>query len=352
MKPRITFDISFTSILRVVGVLLGLWLLWHVRDIVLLFFVVIIIVMALGPIVDSWQKRMARPLAVALLFAIILGILALIFSLIIPPLVGQISDLGHSLPFYSQKFQDSLASIGRADGLPNFEGALQTISNQIRGLSSGLIQTTIGIFSGVVTFLTIIVLSIYLLLDKRGIRNVLVSIIPVHREALATAVDKIGDKLGAWFRGQLLLMIIIGIMASIWATILGLPFALTLGLWAGLTEVIPFIGPIIGGIPIIFIAFLDSPLKALIAVILLVMTQQIEANIIVPKVMQRSVGLSPVIVIAALLIGGKVFGITGTILSVPVAATISVIIQEWPRLSKILSKSQDAVATENEKIEI
>lgn len=343
MNQRVTIDISLRSILKVIGVLLGLWLLYRIHDIVLLLFVVIIIVMALAPIVDKWQKFMPRALAVGLLFALILGFLSLVISLLIPPLIDQVSDLAISLPQYTDRLQSVLSSLSalQPEGLTITERALQALSEQLSRLSSGLLHTTLGILGGFVTFFTAIVLSIYLLFEEQGIRNFAISLLPIHhKHQIVKAINKVGDKLGGWLRSQLLLMVIIGLVTGIWTAILGLPYALTLGLWAGLTEVIPFLGPILGGIPIVLLALVDSPFKAIIAVILIALVQQIEANFLVPKIMQKTIGLSPVIVIIALLIGGKLFGIAGTILSVPLAAAISAILQEWPRYSRTLAKSE------------
>lgn len=334
---RVTIDFSLTGIIKVVGVLLGIWFLYLIRDIVLLLFLVLIIVMALDPIVAVWQKRMRRSLAVALLVSIIVALLAFIISLLFPPLITQINELATNLPSYNQSLNNTIHT-PFLENTALTQRILQTVSEQLSNLSRGFINTTLGILGGLVTFLTVFVLSVYLLLEEKGIRNFIVSLLPIqNREHIFRAVSKIGDKLGAWLRGQLFLMLAIGVSTTIWASALGLPYALTLGLWAGLTEVIPFLGPIIGGVPIILFAFLQNPLTALVAIGLLVLTQQIESNFLVPKVMQKSVGLSPVIVIIALMIGSKLFGITGTILSVPFAAALMVVIKEWPQL---VSKSQ------------
>lgn len=342
MNHWTTIDISLRSILKVIGVLLALWFLYHTRDIVLLLFLVVIIVMALDPIVGRWQQRMPRAVAVGLLFVILIATITGMVSLLFPPLIGQIGDLASSLPSYAQQLESVSSSFRARADLDLTQRLLNGISEQLSNISRGFINTTLGILGGVFTFLTVMILSAYLLLEEKGIRNFFIALLPLtDKEHIIRAVNKVGDKLGAWLRGQLLLMIIIGISTMIWTSLLGLPYSLTLGLWAGLTEVIPYIGPILGGIPILLLAFVDSPLKALIALVLIVLTQQVESNFIVPKVMQRAVGLSPVIVIIALLIGGKLFGITGTILAVPLAATLYVILQEWPSLMP-KSKNKEA----------
>lgn len=342
-KQWFILDISMRSILKVFGVLLGIWFLYAIRDIVLLFFIVVIVVVALSPIIDKWQRHMSRPLAVTLIFVILIAAISLIVSLLVPPLVNQITELTYSLPSYAYDIQLFISRLNgsSADTASFVQQAVQAVSRQLSSVSSNIVNATIGVIGGIFTFFTVAVLSFYLLLEEQGIRKMVLSFLPIdHKVDVVNALNKVGAKLGSWLRGQLLLMLIIGVVTAIWVSTLGLPYALALGLWAGLTEVIPFLGPIIGGIPIIIIALLDSPLKAIVAVVILVLVQQVESNFIVPKVMQRSVGLSPVIVILALLIGGKLFGITGTILSIPVAATISVIIQEWPKLSRAFFKDR------------
>lgn len=333
MNNHTTIDISLKSLFKIMGVLLAFWLLYAIRDIVLLLFLVVIIVMALDPIVDRWQRLMPRGVAVVILFVILIGVITGIVSLLFPPLISQIGDLATNLPSYAHQLELVSNSFNANSDLDLTQRLLEGVSQQLSNISRGFINTTLGILGGVLSFLTVVILSVYLLLEEKGIRNFFVSLLPLtQKEHITQAVNKVGEKLGAWLRGQLFLMLIIGLATTIWTSLLGLPYALTLGLWAGLTEVIPYLGPILGGIPILLLAFIDSPLKALIALVLIALTQQVESNFIVPKVMQKAVGLSPVIVIIALMIGNKLFGITGTILAVPMAATLFVILQEWPRL--------------------
>lgn len=333
-----TIDISLRAILKVLGTLLGIGLIYLVRDIVVLFFFVIILVMAMNPIIEQWQKKTSRPMAVSALFFAVVAIISLIIGLIVPPLISQSLELANNLPTYAKEIEEFVLSFTPANS-NILQEALNNLSGQISALSRNLITATLGIIGGFVTLLTVIVLSIYLLLEENGVEKFFTSLMPHGRkDDIADAINKIGSKLGAWLRGELLLMFIIGAATTIWVALLGLPFALPLGLWAGLMEVLPFIGSVFGAIPIVIIALLDSPIKGLIALALIVVMQQIEATLIVPKVMQKSVGLSPVIIILALLAGAQLFGIVGAILAIPIAATVSVIIQEWPKLSKAFNK--------------
>jgi predicted PurR-regulated permease PerM len=143
-----------------------------------------------------------------------------------------------------------------------------------------------------------------------------------------TVWETVEDRLGAWSRGQLLLMIVVAIIQGIGYTILGLPYAPLLAAWAGLCEVIPMVGPYIGAVPALLIALSQSPLQALLVAVFALLVNLIEANILVPRIMGRAVGLSPLTVIIALLAGTAVYGILGALLAVPIAAGIQAAIEE------------------------
>ena len=149
----------------------------------------------------------------------------------------------------------------------------------------------------------------------------------VHEE-LGRITEKIQNKIGQWLRGQLILMAIIFFVTFIGLKIIGVPYALVLALVAGITEIIPYAGPILGAMPAVFIAFTISPVKGLLAVLLYFLIQQAENHLIVPKVMQRTTGLNPIIVIVAVLVGAQLAGVLGALLAVPIAAALEVVIHE------------------------
>lgn len=340
MAQRFELFIPTETILKVVAVLAALWFLWMIRDIAVLFFIVLIIVAALSPIVDRWSTRMSRPLAITLLYGMIVTVLVLALSLIIPPLVVQMRDLARNLPDYVQNL---LPSGSLRDVVSLSQASLSTISNQLANIGSSLYSTTSAFLSALFSVFTVFILSLYLLLEEKGARKFFLSLIPneERRQRIVDAVEKIGLKMGAWVRGQLLLMLIVGLLNMIGLYILGVPYALTLGIWAGLTEIIPYVGPILGAIPAVAIAFGESPLIGALVIGLFVLVQQLEAQFLVPKIMQRAVGLSPVIIILAILIGAKLMGILGVVLAVPLAAGLSVLFQEeWPKLKQTLDSAE------------
>lgn len=334
MNNRTTFDISLSAILKVVGVIALIIFLIKIRDILLIIYVVLILVAALSPVVDKWSKRMSRPLAIALLYLLIFSCLALLIVLLVPPLLNQIGDLSNLFPQYSKLFDTSALLTGHGGKAPtDLNGAF----GQIIGIGQQLLSATRGVFEDVIGIFTIIVLSFYLLLEQHGAKKFMVKYLPVNeREALANIAQKIGNKMGSWMRGQLLLGLIIGVIDGVGLLILGVPFALVLAIWAGFTELIPYVGPVLGAIPAVIIAYLQSPILGLLVLALYVVVQQLEGNFLVPKIMQKAVGLSPVIIILAMLIGGRLAGLLGVVLAIPTAVIIDVLIAEWSTYSDSL----------------
>lgn len=333
MENRIKFDISLDSIIKVALFVLGLWFLYAIRDIALLFFIVLIIVSALTPLVDRTSKYIPRFLSVIILAVLFVGVLTAVGFLFVPPLISQISQLAVNLPIIVTKLGPLYHNLQTI--VPSSQSNLLDFSSQLSGITSGIYTTTVGLFTGLVALLTIVVMSFYLLLEQNAIKNFVYEIIPqTHREIAVDLLNKISDKMGSWLRGHIVLMVIVGLLDFAALSVIGVPYALTLGLWGGLTEVVPYIGPWIGVIPALIVAFTVSPLKALIVAISFFLIQQIESSFLSPKILGKAVGLSPVIIILALLIGGKLMGILGVIIAVPVAATLSVVFQDWPEIKK------------------
>jgi len=338
MPNRVKFDISMAAIVKIILAILAVWLIFQIRDIVVLFFIVLVIVAALGPLVDRMAKIMPRFLAVLIISIIFIGILVAIGFLIVPPLVNQIQELAINLPLYIDRLSPFYNSL--KESVTISQQSLFNFSSQLGGLTTGLYSTTVSFITGIVAVLTILVLSFYMLLEQESIKNFFNQTFPsAHRERALEVIRKIGTKMGSWLRSQAVLMVIIGILDGIVLISLGMPYALTLAVWGGLVEVIPYVGPWLGLLPAAIIAFTISPIKALILVIAYIVIQQLEGQFLVPKIMGRAVGLSPVIIILALLIGAKLEGILGILIAVPVAAALSVIVQEWTELKKIWTEN-------------
>jgi len=332
-------DITNSTFIRFILILLAVWFIYFIRDVFVLLFLVLIIVAGLSPTVDKWSKHITRPGAVISVFLIIFVILAAIFSLLVPPLISQMQDFSANLPAYTNNLSHQSNSF-----LPSFSDLVSKnvsqLSASLGNIGQVLVSQTVGVVSGLVAIITVLVLTFYLLLEGEGMKKMYRGIFPADwHEALSETTRKIIDKLGAWIRGQLLVMLAVGVSITIGLFIIGSPYSLTLGLWSGITEVIPILGPWIGAVPGIIIGLTQSPLQGLLAMIVYLVVQQLEGNILVPKVMSRAVGLNPVVVILALLIGGKLYGLLGILLSVPMAATISVIVEDWSIIRQTFTRT-------------
>ena len=332
MDENVKLTISGWTILKVALVFIGLYFLFLIRDVLALFFIVLVLFATFSPLVSKWSTKIGRVAAVALLVVILIAVAALGVYMIIPPVVDQLQALTHKLPDIANQYSYV------KDYAPNLEDSLSEFINRFGDISKGVVALTANVFGGLITFITAIVLFVYLLVDEKAIKNFIISLFPNdHRGSITDVLRKVAAKLGDWFRGQILLGIIVGILDLIGLLIIGVPYALTLAVISGLLEIVPAIGPIIAGIIAATIALTDSPIKALMVVVLYIVVQQLENNIIVPKVMQKAVGLSPIIIIVTIIIGAKLMGIVGAIIAVPIAATIAVLVQEWPTIKKYLA---------------
>lgn len=333
-EQKVVYEISVYSVLKVLLVLVGLWFVFAIRDILAIVFTSIIIAATLSPIIDYLAKKgIPRALTIVLSYFGIMAGLGLLVYFILPPAIGQLKQLAEQLPTYFEylnRFISNIRDLGVQAHLLEGGSNLDSFSNFLNNFTSNIFDTTRGFISGFTALLTVLVLTLYLLLDEDGIKKFFTALLPLkQKDKLVSIGHQVGHALGAWLRGQLLLAVIIGFIVFIGLTILQVPYALTLGLLAGVFEIIPVIGPILSAIPAIAIALAVSPTMALIVTIFYLLVQEAENKLLVPKVMQRTVGLHPVTIIIILLIGAKLMGVLGILLAVPVASVIYIILREW-----------------------
>ena len=335
---RILFDISWEALLKIVVLCLGLWAAYILRDILIMLFVVFIFVAALNPTIQRLQQYMSRTLAVTLVYVILFVIIFLLSYVFIPLLIGQLNDLNRNLPTIMSRVKPFIKSLFVEQNPQFTEQALNSLVTTLNQIPTTILQTSATFFNGLVFTITGAVLAFHLLLEEKNAKDFFHQLFPQHRfEAVYSTVSKISDRMGGWVRGQLLLMLIIAAANFLAYILVGLPTPLPLAIWAGLCEVIPLIGPLIGVIPALVVALTTgSILQALLVLVFgYILIQQLEAHLIVPKVMGRVLGLSPVLVILSLVIGARLFGLVGAIVAIPTAAIVSVVIREWPQLRKI-----------------
>ena len=212
----------------------------------------------------------------------------------------------------------------------SFQDSLDTLSATLTGATTKVFNTIFSIFGGVISFFLVLVITFYFTVEEEGLKNFLKSVSPSRMHPyLFRLITRIQHKLGLWLKGQLILSLIIFGLVFIGLSIIGVEYALLLAFVAGVFEIIPFLGPTLAAIPAAFFGFTQSPVLGLLVIALYVLIQQLENHVIVPKVMSKSVGLNPLIVIVAFLVGAKIGGFIGVLLAVPVATAISVFLSDF-----------------------
>ncbi len=327
-KP-VTFNISTLTIVKIILTLLILYFTYLMWDVLVLIIMAIILSVLIDPLADRFEKKkIPRTLAVLLVYIILLSLVALIIVLIIPPLTAQFQQLTDNLPNYWER----LKSMGAHDLLAKYDlSALQNSFKSIEtNLTQGIFSGLGGIFGGVVSFFLILVLTFYMVVEEKELKNIARSLIPVHYQPyLFQVASRMKGKMSAWLKGQLILCLIIGLAVFIGLSILGVKYALVLGLIAGFLEIIPYVGPWVAAALAIFIALGQAPMLALFVLILFVIIQWTENNLLVPKVMQKAVGLNPIISILAVITGAKLAGFLGVLFAIPIASALSILLQDF-----------------------
>ncbi len=275
----------------------------------------------LSPAVKFLQKKKIPKVIAALISYLI--VLIILFSLIfpiIPFFVSQIQALFSSFPKYLNQVATILYLPTDINQINQFLG------NELGAIGENAFSVTSKLFGGLFSTLTVFVVSFYMLIDKERIQKGFISLFPKNNQAKAEEIlTLVEEKLGAWFRGQVLLCFSIGLLTWIVLTLLGLKFALPLAVVAGLLEIIPTVGPIISAIPAIIVALAISPTMAIIVALSYVVIQALENNLLVPKIMQKAVGLNPIVIILAIVTGARLIGIIGALLAIPFIAMLIII---------------------------
>jgi len=331
-KDSVTIHISSLSIFKVLAVFLILAFVYLVWDIIVLLFVSLLFAASLTPAID-WleRKKIPRTAGILLIYVATLLFLSLVAVLIIPPITEQIQQLAGTFPVYYERFLQSFGDIRLQSNVGTaLQQNLTSVGQTLSGYTGGVFSLVTGLFGGIITFITVLVLTFYFVVKKDGLKNFVQSLTPIKYQKYAVSVFlRIQDKLGLWLRGQLLLSGIIFLITLIGLLVLDVRYALVLALIAGITEAIPFVGPFIGAVPAVFLAFMESPIKGVFVLILYIVIQQLENSIIVPKVMQKAVGLNPIVVMVAILLGAKLAGVLGALLAIPVATAVMVAARDW-----------------------
>lgn len=319
---------------RLIVLAVGLYVLYLLRDVVLLVLFSILTAAALAPAIAKLRRwRLSRAAAVIITYAVVFFGSVALFSVLLPLFFGEVREFLQNWPEYSRHLDTFLTSVQSYLGTLGIdfqkERFFQNIEENIGGSFSGLFSTTIGVFQSLIHLVAFFFLALYLSLEEKGIEKLFLLLTPeeYHTQALSIA-SRMQGKVSQWLFGQMLLMLIAFAMYYIGLTVLGVPYALAIALFGGLLEILPYIGPVLAAVPAILAGFLVSPVLGISALMFYVVAHQVEGHIIAPQVMKHSTGLNPVALIIAILVGFELGGPLGIILAVPVTMMLSVFVDD------------------------
>ncbi len=341
MNETKTINISTNTIIRFILIVLGLVFLFLIRDVIVLFIFALIIASAIAPVVNFFEKiKIPRVVGALIVYVLVIGAIALLISLIVPTIAKNVKDLATNLPTYIESLSEKFQSFEKASSkygmiIDRLQGYLSDIGETLKSLSTNIFSTAVSFFGGIFSFFLVVVMSFYISVQKKGVQRVLTAVMPInYRDYVLNLWDRAQKKLGRWLQGQLFLALIVGALVYVGLSLLGVKYALILGIISGVLELFPYIGPVLAGIPGVILGLLQSPILGLWVFILYVVVQQIESYLITPLVMGKVVGLNPIVIILALLIGAKFGGILGMILAVPLAAVFAELLRDMIKKRK------------------
>lgn len=318
--------ISLKTILFSLLIVLAIYIVYRLGPVIGILILSTLIVISMERPINYFMrlvlfnKKVGRGLAVFLSYSIFIIAILTAIVFIVPPLFTEF-----------QKFITNIPSILEGIKIPeeiktNFFGKEPVVPK----MSAGVLNVTVSVFSNMVSFLSIFVISIYMSLDWVNIKRTFISIFPKkYEEVVEDTISDIEKNVGSWVKGQALLMLIIGVSSFIGLSILGIKYVVGIGILAGIFEAVPSIGPFLTAVIAGIIGFSESPVKGIGIVALFTVIQQLENNLLVPKVMGKVSGFRPLVVLLALLVGAEFFGLIGAVCAVPISMIISTIVKRF-----------------------
>ncbi len=315
-------EISHRTVVFTVLFLLGLWFLYFVRDIILQLFVALLLMTILEPFVGLLGRiRIPRAISVLITYILVLGVFGGMIALVAPTLVQQTTNFINVLPTY-------LANVGINSSI---SGEIAKVAlTQLGAIPGEVVNFAASVFSNIVSVVTVLVFSFYMLLTHDKFQTQVGLLFgESKKQQVVRIINAWEDKIGKWARGQLLLMFSVGLGTYIGLVLIGIPFALPLAILSGILDIIPILGPIVAAVPAVLIGFGISPVIGLGVAAVAFLVHQLEGYVLVPKIMEKSVGVSPLVVLLSIAIGARLLGIMGVIISVPLVITLQVLVKEY-----------------------
>jgi predicted PurR-regulated permease PerM len=337
-----TIDITLKSVFKVAFVILLIYSISLLFNVIIIVFVSIICSSAIKPVITK-AVHYKIPKSIATLGVVFgfLGLLVFMLYLGVQPIVREMVDfvghLGSFLDTISTNYNIKIPNQADIVAIANrYAGNLAgTLGGQVGDAGNQIVRIGSGVLNIMLSTLALLALTFYQLAEEDKIKNFIAKLFGENEKKVKNIINRSENKLGSWFRGQLSLMVFIGVITYIGLSIVGYfdptiaKFALPLAVIAGVLEIVPVLGPTLALVPAVFVGAATAPIYILVILVMYLLIQQVESNIVIPRVMNKAVGIDPMIVIIGIMVGNTLIGPLGSLLSVPVMAVLSVLYEEW-----------------------
>jgi predicted PurR-regulated permease PerM len=344
-KEHMVVELNVASVAKAAVVILLMvvlsYFVYEIRGIILTVFIAFLLAAALDPLVDKMQKwRIPRAVSVLLIYIVLFGLVGLFITNMITLVAEQVVEIAQNvgqlvtnmtkeskLPFATQLqpyFEQFYQTVDLQTAATQVQNALKIVADQLLSISIGLLN-----------LLLVLILTFFMTVEEAAIQHFFQALFPSrYSKYISTRLEAVKDQVGYWLRGQFMVSLVSGVITYIGLALLGVEYALTLSVIAGIAMVIPVIGRVFAWLVAFPIVFNQSPMLSFWMSMYYLLLQQVENNVLVPYIMNRAVGLSPIVIMIAMMVGGQYLGVLGLVLSIPIATTAAIFVKDYTTRSK------------------
>ncbi|KKP93846.1 MAG: hypothetical protein US98_C0034G0002 [Parcubacteria group bacterium GW2011_GWC1_38_6] len=328
-------DISWNTILKIGLLIVAFYILYQIKDILVWFVFALIIAILMNPVVDFLRRfRIPRSLAVFLAYIGFFGIFFLLIYFTAPSFVSEIQEFSKVLPQYFEQASPSLKKLG-VRALEDAGSFIDFLGKTLDKITANILNILYLIFGGIFSSIFILTIAIFISLEDKWVEKSIMALFPQKHEDFALSVfRKCQKKVTNWFLTRVISSVFVGLATYLSLLIFQAPYPFSLGFVAGVLNFVPIIGPAVTGILMFIVVALDDLFKAIFVVVIFIVIQQIEGSIVMPLLSRKFIGISPVLVLVALAVGGVLWGFLGAILAVPLAVIIVEFVKDFLKKKK------------------
>ncbi len=350
---RMVVDLSVNSVVKstfaIIGILVLVYLLYLIKNILLIFFVSLFLASVFNPGVDFFERKgVPRSIGLIICYLLVLALLIVLVGSLVPIIIEQVKEIASNIGVYVNTLfngenanlpfadkwmplaNDLLSAVDREQIVASLQTALENLGAKLGDWTGNAFGAIMAISAGLLNMVMVLFITFFIVIDKQNLHTFFLSLFPSrHGGYLSKKIHTIQEKIGDWIRGQLLLSISMGIITFVAFKVLGIKYATTLALISGISEFVPYLGPIVTFASAALIAINQGMTTFLLLIVVYIIIQTVEGNVLVPLIMSKSVGINPIIVIIAMLIGWQFLGILGMIIAVPLAKIVSIFVEDY-----------------------